>query len=148
MKWTRSFNVVKVLLLAVVVAGLSASLASAEEFQVKFTLPFEARWGSAVLPAGDYSLNLDTDKSPCVAIVRQGRQNLAMVVGYPQTEQREVAGPTALIAVRSGGEYTIRELHLAKAGVVLEYMAPKAEPQNLAQASQLILRVPVSMTGK
>jgi hypothetical protein len=149
MKWTRRFNVVKVLLLAVLAAGLSASLASAQEFQAKFTLPTEARWGQAVLPAGDYSLTVDTAGAPWVATVRQGRQNVAFVIASAKTGQPEMAGPSSLIAVPSGGECIIRELRLAEAGVVLDYMAPKAETQNLAQApQQLILRVPISMTGK
>jgi hypothetical protein len=82
-------------------------------------------------------------------MVRHGQQDVAMVMANSQIKKGEVAGPTGLIAVRNGGEYAIRELRLAEAGVVLYYKAPKSEPQNLAQASQqLILRVPISRTGR
>ena len=64
MKSTRSLKSVRILLLAVLAAGLSASLASAQEYQGKFTLPFEARWGSAVLPAGDYTFRVNAGEAP------------------------------------------------------------------------------------
>ena len=64
MKSTRSLNSVRILLLAVLAAGLSASLARAQEYEGKFTLPFEARWGMAVLPPGDYSFRVNPSHEP------------------------------------------------------------------------------------
>jgi hypothetical protein len=58
MKSTRSLKSVRILLLAVLAAALSASLASAQDYEGKFTLPFEARWGMAVLPPGDYTFHV------------------------------------------------------------------------------------------
>jgi len=146
MKWTRSFNVVKVLHPAVLAGGLSASLASAQ-VQGKFTLPFEARWGQATLPPGEYSFNLDTARVANIALVRQGQRTVALIMADSQTEQHEVTGSSALVAVRSGGKYRIRALRLAEAGVVLEYMPPKAERQILARAPQLLQRVPILMAA-
>lgn len=148
MKSTRSFNLAKVVLLAVLAAGFSASLASAQELRAKFTLPFEARWGKAILPPGEYSINLDAGKPPYMALVQQGQQGVALVMAAGQTNQREVTGPSTLIAVRSGGTYRIRELRLAEVGIVLEYNAPKAERRILAQTPRLIRRVPVLLAAK
>jgi hypothetical protein len=147
MKSTRSLKSVRILLLAVLAAGLSASLACAQEYQGKFTLPFEARWGKAVLPAGDYSFRVNPSHEPCIALVSQGRQYVAFIT--TNNEPRgEVAGSSALIAVRSAGSFRIRALRLAEAGVVLEYMPPKAERQMLAQLPVLYQRVPVIAAGK
>jgi len=138
---------VRILLLAVLAAALSASLASAQDYEGKFTLPFEARWGKAVLPAGDYSFRVNASQIPCMVSVSQGRQTLAFILTSDTTRGR-VAGSSALIAVRSAGSYRIRALQLAEAGVVLEYMPPKAERQMLAQQPVLFQRVPVIAAGK
>jgi hypothetical protein len=147
MKSTRSLKSVRILLLAVLAAGLSASLARAQEYEGKFTLPFEARWGTAVLPAGDYSLRVNASQEPRILSVSQGRQGVAFIL-TSNTTWGEVAGSSALIAVRSAGSYRIRALRLAEAGVVLEYMPPKAERQLLAQQPVLFQRVPVIAAGK
>jgi hypothetical protein len=147
MKSTRSLKSVRILLLAVLAAGLSAGLASAKEYEVKFTLPFEASWGKAVLPAGDYSFRVNPSRDSCITLVGQGRRGVALIMANSAT-RGEVAGSTALIAVRSGGSYRIRALRLAEAGAVLEYMPPKAERQILAQQPVLFQRVPAIATGK
>lgn len=147
MKSTRSLKSVRILLLAVLAAGLSASLARAQDYEGKFTLPFEARWGTAVLPAGDYSLRVNASQEPRILSVSQGGRGVAFIL-TSNTTWGEVAGSSALIAVRSAGSYRIRAFRLAEAGVVLEYMPPKAERQLLAQQPVLFQRVPVIAAGK
>jgi hypothetical protein len=147
MKSTRSLKSVRILLLAVLAAGLSASLASAQEYEGKFTLPYEARWGKAVLPAGDYSFRVNPSRDSCITLVGQGRRGVALIL-TSKTTRGEVAGSSALITVRSAGSYRIRALRLAEAGMVLEYMPPKAERQLVAQQPVLFQRVPVIAAGK
>jgi hypothetical protein len=147
MKSTRSLKSVRILLLAVLAAGLSASLASAQEYEGKFTLPYEARWGKAVLPAGDYSFRVNPSRDSCITLVSQGRRGVALIL-TSKTTRGEVAGSSALITVRSPGSYRIRALRLAEAGMVLEYMPPKAERQLVAQQPVLFQRVPVIAVGK
>jgi len=148
MKTTRSFNLARVLLLAALAAGLNASLASAQDYKGTFTLPFEARWGAAVLPAGDYSFTVDPYSTVCIAKISQGTRYLGMVMATGRLEQ-ETGGSSALTAVRSGGKYRITALRLAEDGVIFSYLPPKAERQQfMAQAPQLIRRVPVLMAAK
>jgi hypothetical protein len=139
---------VRILLLAVLAAGLSASLASAQEYQGKFTLPFEARWGKAVLPAGDYSFCVNPSAPPYTVLVSQEGRGGAFIEANVGATRGEVADSSALIAVRNAGSYRIRALRLAEAGVVLEYTPPKAESQLLAQQPELFQRVPVIAAGK
>jgi hypothetical protein len=147
MKSTRTLKSVRILLLAVLAAALSASLASAQDYEGKFTLPFEARWGKAVLPAGNYSFRVNPSQDPCVVSVSHGRQIVAFIL-TSATSKGEVAGSSALIAVRSAGSYRIRALRLAERGVVPEYNPPKAERQIVAQQPVLFQRVPVIAAGK
>jgi hypothetical protein len=133
--------------LAVLAAGLSASLASAQNYEGKFTLPFEAHWGKAVLPAGDYTFRVNPSEPPCMVSVSQGRQTVAFIL-TSATSKGEVAGSSALIAVRSAGNYHIRALQLAEPGMVLEYSPPNAERQIIAQQPVFFQRVPVIAAGK
>jgi len=147
MKSTRSLKFARILLLAGLAAGLSASLAHAQQYEGKFTLPFEAHWGTAVLPAGDYTFRVNANEDPYMVSVSQERQIVALILTSGATKG-EVAGSSALIAVRNAGNYRIRALRLAEAGVVLEYSPPKAERQLLAQQPVLFQRMPVIAAGK
>jgi hypothetical protein len=139
---------VRILFLAVLAAGLSAGLARAQEIGGKFTLPFEARWGTAVLPAGNYSFRVNASENPCMVSVSQGGRVVAFIM-TSSTSRGEVAGSSALIAVRGAESYRIRALRLAEAGVVLQYMPPKAERrQILAQKPELFQRLPVLLAAK
>jgi hypothetical protein len=147
MKRSQSFNLVKVMLLAVLAAGLSTGLASAQNvIRGKFTLPFEARWGADVLPAGDYTFDLNVAKQPCIVTVRQGDRSMALAMAN-FVERGATSGHSALITVRTGGKYQIWTLHLAEAGLTLDYTPLKPERPILAQAPQLIRRVPVLMAS-
>lgn len=42
---TRTSTLIRVVFLALLATVISAGLLSAEDFQGKFTLPFEAKWG-------------------------------------------------------------------------------------------------------
>jgi hypothetical protein len=133
--------------------ALSAGLLSAEDLKGTFTLPFEVRWGTAILPAGDYSFTIDTGDPLHLATVR-GRDGAAMIMASG-TSDRQFSGRNALFLVRRGRAGTVRALHLAtpgigspKGGLVFHYSPPKSEPLLLAQAPELIQSVPVVVSGK
>jgi hypothetical protein len=144
---TGRFNLVKVMLFAVLAAGLSAGLASAQDVHGKFALPFEARWGTAVLPPGDYTFGVSSTSGTHIVAIRQGNRGVALVVSG-RDASGEISGPSALVATRTDGEYRISALRLAEVGLTLEYTAPKVERPILAQAPVLIQRVPISMASR
>ncbi|MGO9243346.1 MAG: hypothetical protein ACLQDC_01055 [Verrucomicrobiia bacterium] len=146
MNSTRCFNVAKVLLLAMLAGGLSASFASAQEYQGKFTLPFEARWGAVTLPPGDYTFTFDGANYRCIT-VRQGLRGRGYVMVQATTDEK-TSGSSAMIAVPTGGNYRIRMLHLAELDLTLYFAQPKAEGPVLAQAPVLNRRVPIFMASK
>ncbi|MGA3328555.1 MAG: hypothetical protein ABSF45_29245 [Terriglobia bacterium] len=148
MKRTRNFNLVKVMLFAALAAGLSTGLASAQNvIRGKFTLPFEARWGADVLLAGDYTFEFNVAKRPCIVTVRQGDRSMALAMAN-SVERGATSGHSALVTVRTGGKYQIWTLHLAEAGLDLDYRPLRAERPILAQDPVLIRRVPVLMASK
>jgi hypothetical protein len=148
MKWIRCFTLAKGLLLALLAAGLSTGLASAQDCEGTFTLPFEARWGLATLAPGNYSFRLEATGSLHFVTIRHGLKAAAMVVEDGRNTYESAAGPSALIAVRSGGKYRITRLRLAEAGLVLNYLPPKAERQILAQGPVLTRHVPILMAAR
>lgn len=148
MKQTRSFNLVKAMLLAALAAGISAAVASAQNvISGKFTLPFEARWGADVLLPGDYTFQLNVAKRPYIVAVRQGDRGVAMAMANA-AEQGKVSGSSALTATRKGGKYRIWTLVLAEADLTLDYSPLKVERPILAQEPVLTRRVPISMASK
>ena len=58
---------------------VNAGFANAQTVGGKFTLPFEAHWGQATLPAGDYSFLLERGPDAKIQIIRAD-QAVAFVV--------------------------------------------------------------------
>jgi hypothetical protein len=95
--------------LAVVLGGLFAGAAQAGPgYGAKFTLPHETRWGSAVLPAGEYSLAMDSIKGPMNVIDASG-QIRALVYGFP--DSLTIGQPTSLLVTRDGAGRTVRSFN-------------------------------------
>ena len=150
MKSSRSLSQIKLSMLALLAACLCATVASAQTgsstFKGNFTLPFEAQWGEVVLPPGEYTFTLNPFVAPFTATVR-GENRTAMIIAQAPSD-REFRGRSELIAIRSGGRLRIRALNVADPGVVLYYGLPKAEKPVIAQAPQLLQRIPVVAAGK
>jgi hypothetical protein len=113
----------------------------------KFTLPFEAQWGSVTLPAGGYAFTLNSTAvgSRVVTVVRD-QQKVAIVMAQGRSKSDSTKA-SALIVTRSGGRARIDALHLAEVGDFF-YVAPKAEGLQTASTPQFIQRIPVSTEGK
>jgi hypothetical protein len=127
---------------------LTANLASAQSLcKGSFTLPFEARWGNAVLPAGEYSFTLDHDSlAGKVTIQAESGRYMGVIMNQVFSDQQTV-DRSELVLVRSGGTYAVRALRLEELGMTLEYSVPKGEKQLITQAPQLLQRIPVAMGG-
>jgi hypothetical protein len=148
MKTNRtSSRVVRSLVLTVASAFIFAGIASAQVCKGQFTLPFDARWGRATLPAGDYSFTLNSAGQPSIVKIEQGNRNIALVMAQSATAS-DASRESELIVTRSGGSARIRVLHLAELGEDLRYAAPKAEGREMASAPELIQRVPIIFNGK
>ena len=137
---------------ALALVGMSAGTANAQaKASGRFTLPFDAKWGNAVLPAGDYtfavqSANPSGGSAYLVTIAQKGQTGETIVA----TRDRgpEVGSRNMLVAVRSGGKYRIRTLHLAFANLIVNFPVPVEEQTLLAAAPELIQSVPILVAAK
>jgi hypothetical protein len=146
-KNTRNHSMLRLFGLALLAVGLTAGLASARDYQGKFTLPFEASWGQATLAPGDYTFTLEADAGPYTVRLRRRDQGVAIILAEGVSTAK-ASERSELIVVRHGKKGTIRALHLSGPGLVFAYHAPKAEKPMLAEGPHLIQRVPVYVAAK
>jgi hypothetical protein len=146
MKSTRIYGLPRILGLAALVICSSAALANAEVVNGTFTLPFEARWGQAVLPPGNYSFSVDSSGSARLVTSFEGEtsKNEGAVLPQGYTDQQTL-DRSELLLVNTGGNYAIRALRLAPVGITINFSVPKAARQMIVQAPQ---RLPVMESGK
>jgi hypothetical protein len=145
MKAIRFTDWLRVLILAGFVACLTGGVASAQDFSGKFTLPFEARWGSAILPAGDYSFTMDMARAPFLAKIRG--ENGTVLVLAQSVSDRSIAAQNELILVPRAGKYTVRALNLAGVGLVFTYGISEGRQITLARNNEPILYRRVRVSG-
>jgi hypothetical protein len=120
-----SFN--KFALFAASVAAVLASAtapAFAQQYRAKVTLPFETRWGGAVLPAGDYVISTEAAVPVPSIHVRGEGVNVTVLsgsVGYIETG--EEGGRLEIADVN--GAHVVTKLHSGLAGKEFTFMIPK-----------------------
>ncbi len=129
------------LMLALLASCLGAGIARAQEWQGKFTLPFDARWGQATLPAGDYALSVDQSGGAAIVTLSSGQNNVALI--RAQGHDLKTMDSSSLIVTGGRGMNTVRELKLADLGVVL-YFPPSHPGQTAAEEKQMARVVPVT----
>ena len=145
MKAIRFNDWLRVLVLAGFVACLTGGVASAQDFKGSFTLPFEARWGSAILPAGDYTFKMDMVRAPFLAQI-YGKDGSVLVLAQSVTDRANPA-QSELILVPRAGKYTVRALNLAGVGLVFSYGRSSGKHLTLAKNAEPILYRRVRVTG-
>src|ERR1051326_106594 len=104
MNSNRRSKLVPYMVLALLTVCFGANRARAQALRGKFTLPVETRWGSAVLPAGDYNLTRYEDDWKHVITIR-GQAFVAMVsyIIHDYTHNYSAANST-LTLVRHGNK--------------------------------------------
>jgi hypothetical protein len=148
MKSAQSLKAVRILVLALLATGLSAGLASAQQYVGKITLPVKTQWGNAVLPAGDYSFVLDP-ATPDAVTIRHAGERLALIQTTGGIAQDPEISSSELVGIRRGGVLRVRTLRLAEVHLALFYPQAKGERQLIAQNSpELVQRIAVAMNGK
>ncbi len=117
--------------------------ANAQVSTGKFSLPFEAHWGLATLPAGDYSFKLERGGPSGMLHVYSGKKAVALVITQSCNPLAD-EGNTLLVAPVHGKRF-IRELRLGQTGFVFYYGAPRARHVDEREIGQLI---PVRWSGQ
>lgn len=91
------------------------------EIQGKFTLPFEARWGRAVLPAGPYLLTSDHSSTGTMLVIRDAKSG--RVIAYEPAVFREdsTTGESALLVGTQGKQRVVHSAKIAELGLIFVY---------------------------
>jgi hypothetical protein len=119
--------------------------ANAQSVMGRFTLPYEVHWGTATLPAGEYTITMDSLQS--ATLVQSASTSQSFFTRMPTIQDSE-KGAACLIVTTQGNERTIRSLNLPQDGKSLVYKPlTKAEREQLAKAGQ-IQSVPVFAAKK
>jgi hypothetical protein len=122
---------------------LAASQGKAQgTYKGQFTLPFEARWGLAVLAPGDYTISLDLDPASNYLVVR-GEGKTAMILGIV-ADRNDISDHSQLTVVKTAAGYAVQTLEAGEAGLMLSYYVPKNKRDREAQELNSELRLPVS----
>ncbi len=137
----------EVRLFAVVLLAMCAfaANANAQSFTGDFTLTSETHWGSNVLPAGNYTLSLNSQTN--VATIRTAEGKAVAFTPLPIKDSSN-KGATALMVMVHGNERIVRSLNLPGSGYALIYTPrTSAEREIFAKADQ-VQSVPVISAKK
>jgi hypothetical protein len=117
------------LALVMLALSLSVSTPRAEAQSMTagtFKLPEETHWGPAILPAGDYSFEVELHGSgPMVAIRQADGKGVGLFFSRSVTQIAE-SGSQSLVLTRSGDEMFVTSFQLGMIGLALEYDMPKS----------------------
>jgi hypothetical protein len=124
MKRIQGFAVSRMLLAAlflnVMLVGVSQAHAQTSVFFGKFTLTQQTQWGPAVLPPGDYTIDINSASMPVKAFIRNCKgRTVAMVIS--RIESGKASRGNALLVKEKGGQLQVYSLASATLGRVLVY---------------------------
>jgi hypothetical protein len=95
-----------------------AGAANAQVIRGTFRLPYSARWGQTVLPAGDYRLRFDPLAETRMVVVTNAKNNTAVAFISTRVAEDAPEGGSVLIIGRRGNQRVIHSLRLAELGQV------------------------------
>lgn len=138
-------RVAMLVLVALATCGLAAT-ASAQSFTGRFKLPYEAHWGAATLPAGEYTITVDSFRT--ATLVQSATNSQSFYTRLPIIGESDKGPAAHLIVMSVQGELRIQSLNLPQTGKALVYeRLSKAEQERLAKAGE-IQTVPVFVARK
>jgi len=139
-------------MLTIAALALAGSFAGTANAQAKaagsFTLPFEAKWGNAVLPPGDYTFSVTSTSGAAYLVTFAAKGRSGETIISMKDLGARIGEKNVLVAVRTGGRYRIRSLNLPVANLVVNFAVPKEERTLIAAAPQLVKSVPVLVAMK
>lgn len=138
MKNIRNFVVLLSLIAVAVAANAQSSLHG------KFRLTSEARWGKAVLPAGEYTFTINSAQSPIVIQSVDGKVS-AMAAALSSVDA--APGDSYILITGSGNDRQVRSMNLPQlaSSLVFKPLTPREREMLSAKAHAT---VPVQIAKK
>jgi hypothetical protein len=126
-----------------VLVGATAATASAQ--QASFHLPFDAKWGSLVLPAGDYTVHLPEPALGTREVLVQGPATGFVMAVTSDTYGGRIAAPAKgdyLQLVKVGDTYYVAKYEEGSMDTTIFFKTPK-QPRPEHMAANEVVRIPV-----
>ena len=141
MNLKKKLSTVQLLTLGLLVSFLWASVANAApRYRGRFSLPYEVRWGQAVLPAGEYLLRFVDVQTRVFVVIRDAKSGKD-VAYLAAVTNGQAKGRSALLIAEVGSQQVVHSLRLAELGEVFIYepaLARRAEDVREAHKVQTL----------
>ena len=125
------------LAVAVLICTFTIAANAQSAWVAQLTLPYEVRWNHAVLPAGQYTITVDSMSGSAVVRVSSTDDTGRFTPAVPIIADAERGGARVLIST-AGGQHTVRSMNLPLRGVSLIFQPlTKTEREELAKAGQI-----------
>jgi len=137
--------------LGILALSLSAGLGKAQgTYKGEFTLPFEAQWGTAVLPPGNYafSISLASSLGTQYAVFLTGEGKNAIILPLTMPEDKVSSNDSYLTLVNAGGRYVVQSLQAAELGETFDYGVSKPKVKPMARRQVPVRDAAGPTTGK
>jgi hypothetical protein len=141
MNLKKNISTVQLLTLGLLVSFIWAGVADAAPlYRGRFSLPYEVRWGQALLPAGEYLIRFEDVQTRVFVVIRDAKSGKDVAYLAPVTNS-EAQGKSALLIAEVGNQQVVHSLRLAELGEVFIYepaLARRAEDVREAHKAQTL----------
>jgi hypothetical protein len=138
MNWARHLKLIPKVGIAALALGALALNGNAQNiYQGKFTLPFETRWGSATLPAGDYTFVMSSASDNYRVYIRGEKVNA--IISASVADETVISGHAQLNLVDIAATQTIQSFDAPEIGKTFVYWTPKQKHMRGEEAHQKTL---------
>jgi hypothetical protein len=135
MNWARHLNLFRKVGVAALALGALATSGNAQNiYQGKFTLPFETHWGTATLPAGDYTFVMSSASSDYRLYIRGAQVNA--IIQATSTDDRGVSAHAQLNLVDIADVQTVQTFDAPELGRTFFYFTPAQKHMGHKEAHQ------------
>ena len=132
----------QIALVALALCGTAVLGKSQTAYRGKFTLPFEAHWVSATLPAGDYTISIPDAVQPFFVYIR-GERTSAILFAQG-VNSKMASNDSSLTVTKTGGNEAITELRAGQLGMTFDYAVSKTKAKaEIEMGSTARVNVPV-----
>jgi hypothetical protein len=135
MIWARHLKLIAKVGVAALALGALATNGNAQNiYQGKFTLPFETHWGSATLPAGDYTFVMSSAISDYRLYIRGEKVNA--IVMAAAADEKAGSGHAQLNLVDIADTQTVQTFDAPELGKTFVYSTPTQKHMGRKEAHQ------------
>ena len=105
-------------------------------------MPYEVRWGQAVLPAGEYLLRFEDVQTGVFVVIQGAKSGKGIAYLAPKTKS-QAQGKSALLIAEVGNRWVVHSLRLAELGEVFIYEPALARGAEDVREAHKVQTLPV-----